>query len=163
MGPAVGGILADTVGIRAPFTFTGAAAALAALYGLIRLPETGKRVSIEAPRESESSAILQNNAVPAMTAGSPVKVQLAEQALVGNRGLQQLGAADELRQGSHANVRSFSFSPDLEKSASKMVRTRSRNRDLNACLCAIAGLITHDLTSSILSCSSLSCKCLMNA
>ena len=107
MGPAVGGILADTVGIRAPFTFTGAAAALAALYGLIRLPETGKRGSIEPPRVAESSLILQNNAVPALIAGSPVKLQLAEHAVVGSRGLQDQEATSEIRRASSAVV-SFS-------------------------------------------------------
>ena len=104
MGPAVGGILADTVGIRAPFTFTGAAAALAALYGLIRLPETGKRLESETIAES-SSPILQNNAVPAVIAGSAVKLQLVESAVAGSRAAQQQVAADELRRGSSALVR----------------------------------------------------------
>ena len=43
LGPALGGFLADRAGIRAPFAFTGAAALLAALYGLARLPETSAR------------------------------------------------------------------------------------------------------------------------
>ncbi|KAK9810950.1 hypothetical protein WJX73_000538 [Symbiochloris irregularis] len=42
-GPAIGGFLADYAGINAPFTFTGIAAGLAALYGAIRLPETRQR------------------------------------------------------------------------------------------------------------------------
>ena len=104
MGPAVGGILADTVGIRAPFTFTGIAAALAALYGLIRLPETGKSRRAETEREAESSVLMQNNAVPAVIAGSPVKLQLAEQAVVGSRTAQQQGAAEEIRRRSSALV-----------------------------------------------------------
>ena len=33
-------LAADSYGLRAPFAFTGAAALLAALYGLARLPET---------------------------------------------------------------------------------------------------------------------------
>lgn len=40
VGPAVGGLLADMSGLRAPFTLTGMAAAAAAVYGLLRLPET---------------------------------------------------------------------------------------------------------------------------
>ncbi|CAK0782313.1 hypothetical protein CVIRNUC_005628 [Coccomyxa viridis] len=40
IGPALGGLLADVSGLRAPFTLTGCAALLAALYGAIRLPET---------------------------------------------------------------------------------------------------------------------------
>jgi MFS family permease len=40
VGPAVGGLLADTAGLRAPFTLTGCAALAAALYGAVRLPET---------------------------------------------------------------------------------------------------------------------------
>ncbi|KAK9812728.1 hypothetical protein WJX72_002739 [[Myrmecia] bisecta] len=40
IGPAVGGLLADMAGLRAPFTATGAAALLAAVYGQFRLPET---------------------------------------------------------------------------------------------------------------------------
>ena len=43
LGPALGGFLADRAGMRAPFAFTGAAALLAALYGLARLPETSAR------------------------------------------------------------------------------------------------------------------------
>ncbi|KAK9830670.1 hypothetical protein WJX74_001706 [Apatococcus lobatus] len=42
VGPAIGGYLADASGLRAPFTMTGAAALLAALYGWLRLPETRK-------------------------------------------------------------------------------------------------------------------------
>ena len=40
VGPAVGGLLADRAGLRAPFTLTGCAALAAALYGAVRLPET---------------------------------------------------------------------------------------------------------------------------
>ena len=40
IGPAAGGLLADVAGIRAPFTLTGCAALMAAIYGAIRLPET---------------------------------------------------------------------------------------------------------------------------
>ena len=62
LGPAVGGILADAVGIRAPFTFTGAAAAGAALYGFLRLPETRKQAAAAPP---VAAAVVRNNAVPA--------------------------------------------------------------------------------------------------
>lgn len=37
VGPAVGGLLADMVGLRAPFTLTGVTHCLAALYGFIQL------------------------------------------------------------------------------------------------------------------------------
>lgn len=40
VGPALGGLLADMAGLRAPFTLTGVAALAAALYGAVRLPET---------------------------------------------------------------------------------------------------------------------------
>lgn len=40
VGPALGGLLADMAGLRAPFTLTGIAALAAALYGAVRLPET---------------------------------------------------------------------------------------------------------------------------
>lgn len=40
VGPAVGGLLADAAGLRAPFTLTGCAALAAAVYGWVRLPET---------------------------------------------------------------------------------------------------------------------------
>ena len=48
IGPALGGLLADVSGLRAPFTLTGCAALLAALYGAVRLPETmGTRKAAE--------------------------------------------------------------------------------------------------------------------
>eukprot|EP00884_Botryococcus_braunii_P001802 jgi/Botrbrau1/11622/Bobra.0209s0013.1 len=50
VGPALGGLLADLAGNRAPFTLTGIAALLAALYGAWRLPETRKL-----KKEKESS------------------------------------------------------------------------------------------------------------
>ncbi len=40
VGPALGGLLADMSGLRAPFMLTGCAALMAAIYGAIRLPET---------------------------------------------------------------------------------------------------------------------------
>ena len=40
VGPAVGGLLADAYGLRAPFLVVGAGALLTALYGFLRLPET---------------------------------------------------------------------------------------------------------------------------
>ncbi len=39
-GPAIGGILADLYGFRAPFLVVGATAVLTAIYGWYRLPET---------------------------------------------------------------------------------------------------------------------------
>ena len=48
IGPALGGLLADVSGLRTPFTLTGCAALLAALYGAVRLPETmGSRQAAE--------------------------------------------------------------------------------------------------------------------
>ena len=55
VGPALGGLLADMAGLRAPFTLTGCAALAAAAYGWIRLPETmGTRK--EQPARSSSPA-----------------------------------------------------------------------------------------------------------
>ena len=53
IGPALGGLLADVSGLRAPFTLTGCAALLAALYGAVRLPET---MGTRKEAESASSA-----------------------------------------------------------------------------------------------------------
>ncbi|MDH3679462.1 MAG: MFS transporter [Acidimicrobiia bacterium] len=40
VGPALGGLLADAYGLRAPFIVVGAGALVTALYGFFRLPET---------------------------------------------------------------------------------------------------------------------------
>lgn len=40
LGPAVGGLLADTYGMTAPFVAVGCASAASALYAVFRLPET---------------------------------------------------------------------------------------------------------------------------
>jgi MFS family permease len=40
IGPGIGGLLADLFGFRVPFLVVGAAAAVAALYAYLRLPET---------------------------------------------------------------------------------------------------------------------------
>lgn len=40
VGPAIGGLLADAYGLRAPFLVVGAGAVITALYGFLRLPET---------------------------------------------------------------------------------------------------------------------------
>ena len=47
VGPAVGGLLADSYGLRTPFLVVGAGALLTALYGYLRLPETGTRTRPE--------------------------------------------------------------------------------------------------------------------
>ena len=39
-GPAVGGLLADSLGLRAPFFVVGLASGIAAVYSALRLPET---------------------------------------------------------------------------------------------------------------------------
>lgn len=52
VGPAIGGLLADALGLRAPFLAVGLASAVAALYGYLRLPETRP----EAPPADASSA-----------------------------------------------------------------------------------------------------------
>jgi hypothetical protein len=63
VGPAIGGLLADMAGNRAPFTLTGIAALLAALYGALRLPETRKfkketsPVPEEAPRMASTEVL----------------------------------------------------------------------------------------------------------
>ncbi len=40
LGPAIGGLVADSYGLRAPFLLVGLAALVASLYGYVRLPET---------------------------------------------------------------------------------------------------------------------------
>lgn len=42
-GPAIGGLVADAYGLRAPFLLVGGAALLTAIYGWFRLPETLNR------------------------------------------------------------------------------------------------------------------------
>ena len=69
MGPAVGGILADSVGIRAPFTLTGCAALLAAVYGFFRLPETRRAAVQEAPSFREGERV---TAIPSTSAAVAV-------------------------------------------------------------------------------------------
>jgi len=54
VGPAVGGLLADVSGLRAPFTLTGVAAAAAAVYGLLRLPETRALGAAARSREADA-------------------------------------------------------------------------------------------------------------
>lgn len=57
VGPAVGGLLADMAGLRAPFTFTGCAALAAAVYGWVRLPETmGLRERQQRDEEAAAAA-----------------------------------------------------------------------------------------------------------
>ncbi|MEM9561308.1 MAG: MFS transporter [Actinomycetota bacterium] len=50
-GPAIGGLLADGFGLRAPFLVVGGAAVLTAIYGWYRLPETR-----DAAAEAEAAA-----------------------------------------------------------------------------------------------------------
>jgi hypothetical protein len=112
MGPVVGGILADTVGIRAPFTFTGAAALLAALYGLLRLPETRSRGVTGEGEASPEVGVVRNNAVPAILSGGAVKLRVPVEATVGAGGSGQSPSqvqADELRRYESSTVsREFS-------------------------------------------------------
>ncbi|MGH1489897.1 MAG: MFS transporter [Acidimicrobiales bacterium] len=42
-GPAIGGLMADAYGLRAPFLLVGGTATLTAIYGWLRLPETLNR------------------------------------------------------------------------------------------------------------------------
>lgn len=54
VGPAVGGLLADAYGLRAPFLVVGAGALFTAAYGFLRLPETNRvDVEEEAPTAGE--------------------------------------------------------------------------------------------------------------
>ncbi len=54
-GPAIGGVLADLYGFRAPFLVVGVSAALTAVYGWYRLPETrNKALSLPADDGSAS-------------------------------------------------------------------------------------------------------------
>ena len=49
LGPAVGGLLADTCGLRAPFMAVSAASAASALYATLRLPR-------DAPRDPQTES-----------------------------------------------------------------------------------------------------------
>lgn len=79
VGPALGGLLADVSGLRAPFTMTGIAAAAAAVYGLLRLPETRKLGEARAERaraaeaEAEAEADAEAEAGPASTVRRPMR------------------------------------------------------------------------------------------
>ncbi len=57
LGPALGGWLAESSGLRAPFFVVGGAALLTAIYGYLRLPET-RRPDEAVPLESEREATL---------------------------------------------------------------------------------------------------------
>lgn len=57
VGPAIGGLLADMAGNRAPFMLTGIAALLAALYGFLRLPETKKEKTEDSSSPSPSEEL----------------------------------------------------------------------------------------------------------
>ncbi len=52
-GPAIGGLLADGFGLRAPFLVVGGAAVLTAIYGWYRLPETRDVAAAEAEAAAE--------------------------------------------------------------------------------------------------------------
>lgn len=53
-GPAIGGVLAETFGLRSPFLAVAAAAVLTSLYGWRRLPETRDRSTAEAAAAEET-------------------------------------------------------------------------------------------------------------
>lgn len=55
-GPAIGGLLADGFGLRAPFLVVGGAAILTAIYGWYRLPETRDRAAAEAAAKADPIA-----------------------------------------------------------------------------------------------------------
>ncbi len=55
VGPALGGLLADGIGLRAPFVVVGVAALLTAVYGWFRLPET--RDGAHAERDAEMGGL----------------------------------------------------------------------------------------------------------
>jgi DHA1 family multidrug resistance protein-like MFS transporter len=54
LGPTLGGVLAQYLGLRAPFFVFGGLATLAALWGYFRLPETGSRPDGERPSEGDT-------------------------------------------------------------------------------------------------------------
>ena len=81
VGPALGGLLADVSGLRAPFTMTGIAAAAAAVYGLLRLPETRKLGEARAERaraaeaQAEAEADAEAEAGPASAVVRPPRAK----------------------------------------------------------------------------------------
>ena len=54
LGPAIGGLVADSYGLHAPFLLVGLATLVASLYGYVRLPET--RPELPAERDTDSHA-----------------------------------------------------------------------------------------------------------
>ncbi|CAL5228622.1 g11787 [Coccomyxa viridis] len=81
VGPALGGLLADMSGLRAPFTLTGCAALMAAIYGAIRLPETmGTQKSEPTGASSGSSKeeVLANSSSAAESAAEEEATPLLE-------------------------------------------------------------------------------------
>ena len=75
VGPALGGLLADVSGLRAPFTMTGIAAAAAAVYGLLRLPETRKLGEARAERARAAEAMAEAEADAEAEAGPASSVR----------------------------------------------------------------------------------------
>ncbi len=55
-GPAIGGLVADSYGLRAPFLVVGAAALFTAVYSWLRLPETLDRSAAAAARAKSEEA-----------------------------------------------------------------------------------------------------------
>ncbi|MEM7094298.1 MAG: MFS transporter [Actinomycetota bacterium] len=56
LGPGIGGVVADRWGLNAPFLVVGCTALLAALYAVIRLPETLDREGMQQAREAAEEA-----------------------------------------------------------------------------------------------------------
>ncbi|MCP3913447.1 MAG: MFS transporter [Actinomycetia bacterium] len=64
VGPAVGGLLADSYGLRVPFLVVGIGAAITAVYGFFRLPETRESTVDEVGTTASSMAAEPIKGVP---------------------------------------------------------------------------------------------------
>jgi len=106
LGPAVGGVLGELCGLRAPFIATGCAAGVAALYGAIRLPETRKAKSstalqppaVAAPASSSSQNTRQEGFAPAKQHQTAMAAtdSMAAAPKGANEGAEKKAAASEL-------------------------------------------------------------------
>ncbi len=69
MGPAIGGLLADTISLRAPFLVVGAGATLTAVYAFFRLPETARHLTgvPSTPSDADAGPLPDDGTRPATT------------------------------------------------------------------------------------------------
>lgn len=89
IGPAVGGVMAEVWGLRAPFIVAGVAALVAMVYSQVRLPETLSRAAAIHPREGGSPAPARHAWVPFLRSKDFVLVALVMLAIFFTRTASQ--------------------------------------------------------------------------